>query len=385
MLRSSRKCLKIVRRTVLQICTWYVTILYIHQVISRLIDLCLLEHLHEFVLPLVPSSERSGYCKTFKELGESMAQLDPVLGVVSGREYYHKSLKVRSCDTFYLPQYWACFDKIYGLENTDDPKVLEATRKDLNPIVELLDKILKSDQERNIALSLRGKDAENLMDVIQEVCSPFTCRYYHIECLPGQVLQSDILAHCGASRLSNKASKLLVDLCMSSKDLPPLPEEIIVNGIKISERNKSGGTFGDIYDTRWEGKRVAVKRLRLFYKIIDKSELCRVRSWYWDTCDHWHTFVCFTDLLLWGSCVANPQPPLCITVPRNWCGEFSPTALCGVAMVTNGTINEFLQKNGKVDVNQLVRQFCKNRYSVFSSHTLDVVVWGCSRRGVSSW
>ena len=55
--------------------------------------------------------------------------------------------------------------------------------------------------------------------------------------------------------------------------------------------------------------------------------------------------------------------------------ESFPRQPCVVSpWMTNGTINEFLQKNGKVDVNQLVRQFCKNRYSVFSSHTLDVVV-----------
>ena len=58
--------------------------------------------------------------------------------------------------------------------------------------------------------------------------------------------------------------------------------------------------------------------------------------------------------------------------------ESFPRQPCVVSpWMTNGTINEFLQQNHakeKVDVNQLVRQFCKNRYSVFSSHTLGVVV-----------
>jgi len=115
-----------------------------------------------------------------------MARLDSVFGIVRGREHYHELLKVGTCDFLnYLLWHWACFDKIRELENADDPRVLEAIRKDLKPIVELLDKILKSDREKNIALSLRGKDAENLMDVIQEVCSRFAYRYYLVEWRPG--------------------------------------------------------------------------------------------------------------------------------------------------------------------------------------------------------
>jgi hypothetical protein len=70
-----------------------------------------------------------------------------------------------------------------------------------------------------------------------------------------------------------KARTLLVDISKLSTNLP---ESLFISGVDIvKERNYVGGTFGDIFRSKYQGKPVALKRLRVFQN-SDRGKIYRV-------------------------------------------------------------------------------------------------------------
>ncbi|KAK7462223.1 hypothetical protein VKT23_007828 [Stygiomarasmius scandens] len=200
------------------------------------------------------------------------------------------------------------------LDTANPPKVAEAIAKDEPQVEKLLIKVLNSDSERKAALSLRGHDAELFMDVLQNF---------------------ELDHHTDRPDLAKDARKLLVSLSKLSTNLP---ETMFISGVEpVKERNVHGGTFGDVYRSFFEGRPVALKRLRIFQR-SDESEkkalykrFCR-EALIWQTLRH--EFV----LPFLGIDAENfPRQP-CMVSP--W--------------MSNGTLNHFLKKNPKANIDKLL-------------------------------
>ncbi|THU86149.1 kinase-like protein, partial [Dendrothele bispora CBS 962.96] len=113
-----------------------------------------------------------------------------------------------------------------------------------------------------------------------------------------------------------------------------LPEYMFISGVApVKERNIFGGTYGDVYRSTFEGKPVALKRLRIFQRSDDDER----RSLYkvtlmWQTLRH--EFV----LPFLGIDAENfPRQP-CMVSP--W--------------MSNGTLIHFLKRNPKANVDKLL-------------------------------
>ena len=151
----------------------------------------------------------------------------------------------------------------------------EAYKRDQNHLCDLFKVILSSSLETGRVLDLRGTDAEMFMDAIQLVRTP-----------PTQLTQR---------RLTNDTCQFVFDhphfdnptelnglLVKLSKQSTGLPDSLFISGVAIvKELNSHGGTFGDIYRSTYQGKYVALKRLRLFQN-SDRARIYRVSGFFFN-------------------------------------------------------------------------------------------------------
>ncbi|KAJ6486733.1 hypothetical protein C8R45DRAFT_995676 [Mycena sanguinolenta] len=123
-------------------------------------------------------------------------------------------------------------------------------RKDLDNIESqigrLLTHILESQGARRAARQLEGSDALSLIDAIQDVLDRGT--------LPDATLRS-------------KARKLLHKVSEAQEQLP---SSLFIAGVNDHDEHPTfGGGFGDVYRASYQGRMVALKRIRMF--TIDSS------------------------------------------------------------------------------------------------------------------
>lgn len=111
------------------------------------------------------------------------------------------------------------------------------------------------------------------------------------------------------------AHSLLVRLCQESR---LLPSSLFIEGVFLPEASRDAplyfGGFGDIFEATYEGRAVALKRLRLFSQ--DSPETRTERYW---VCLHvhcvsLHSHHCITELLSRDHCMATATSPLCFEI-----------------------------------------------------------------------
>ncbi|KAJ8090806.1 hypothetical protein PM082_024987 [Marasmius tenuissimus] len=135
----------------------------------------------------------------------------------------------------------------------NDARVYEATAKDEQKVADLFELVLGDRAERDIALSLRGADAESFMDALQHIL------YDNRQC----TISRD-------SSLRSGMKSLLIQLSIRSTNLP---ETMFISGVEPVESQRCApGSFSNVYNSVYQGKQVALKMLRTSQAQIEKGD-----------------------------------------------------------------------------------------------------------------
>jgi len=127
----------------------------------------------------------------------------------------------------------------------------QTLRQDQADVSHMLETILNSEVEKQNVYALRGNDAEHFLDLIESV-----------------------LDDPDSTTLSLRASRLLIRL---SEKSGILPRSVRIRGVALNGQHPlCGGGFADIYRGSYQGKHVAVKRLRVFPQSFDYKKIHRV-------------------------------------------------------------------------------------------------------------
>lgn len=173
----------------------------------------------------------------YEELQRSSSQISPTTAVdgVVKSYMYRRSLQ----------------ELLSGLGRFNDlSNVHNAISNDYPQIVELLEVIIRSPEEKVAMLRLGDDESERFMDAVQEILD--------------DQRQSE--------RFNADARMLLVSIV---KTVSRLPGSMFISGVGVvRDKNTIGGTFGDIYQTTYKGKPVALKRLRIF-RICERAKIYR--------------------------------------------------------------------------------------------------------------
>ncbi|KAK7438585.1 hypothetical protein VKT23_017920 [Stygiomarasmius scandens] len=163
---------------------------------------------------------------TLQEYLVSVQSLEPVSSLVQSRDFRANLLQVAS-----------------ALDIPEDHRVREALQKDEHEIAEVLHSISQSDVSRQAVLALEGDDAQKFLDVVQDVLD-----------------KGYLLSHEENSR----ARRLLVRL---SETCDKLPSSLFIKGVeRPDEQATFGGGFGDVFRADYQGRHVALKRMRIFQR-----------------------------------------------------------------------------------------------------------------------
>ena len=164
---------------------------------------------------------------------------------------------------------------------------------------------------------------------------------------------------------------LLVELSKLSTDLP---ESLFISGVDIvKHQNTFGGTFGDIYCSKYQGKHVALKRLRMF-QTSNRGKIYKVRVTLWVLVPLIEPALqkfC-AEALLWHRLRHRFILPFLGVDAENF-----PRQPCMVSpWMANGTVMQFLHKNPKANIDKLVRSFCQDRRMLNPYHQLYEIAQG---------
>ncbi|KAJ7266662.1 kinase-like domain-containing protein [Mycena rebaudengoi] len=115
-----------------------------------------------------------------------------------------------------------------------------------------------------------------------------------------------------------------------------LPSSLFITGVSGRDHNATfGGGFGDIYRALYDGKTVALKHMRTFYR---GSELRRIRLQF------------CREALIWQH-LKHPYILPMLGIDR----ETFPLSLCMVSpWMENGTVLKYLEEHGRQDVDRLL-------------------------------
>ncbi|KAF9070167.1 kinase-like domain-containing protein, partial [Rhodocollybia butyracea] len=129
------------------------------------------------------------------------------------------------------------------------------------------------------------------------------------------------------------ARRFLINL---SKRSTNLPASMFIDGVtSVKDKNSYGGTFGDVYRSTYNGKHVALKRLRHF----QQAESHRIYKKFCQEALIWQRLSYKFILPFLGIDAENfPRQP-CMVSP--W--------------MVNGTIIQFLKRNPKANIDKLLR------------------------------
>ncbi|KAJ7504391.1 kinase-like domain-containing protein [Mycena galericulata] len=223
-----------------------------------------------------------------------MASLDPVWSLVQSSQFRVKLLKISSA---------------LGVSN--DRRLREALQKDDVDIARLFKLVVSSDVHKKAVLHLKGGSAQNCVDLIQDI------------------LDKGSYQSAEDEGFTLKARRLLVKLSEASDTLP---SSLFIQGVsRLDKEATFGGTFGDIYRASFQGRDVALKRIRVFQRDSARHKIrqrfCR-------------------EALLWQR-LDNPY-----VLPFTGIdAESFPSFLCMVSpWMHHGTILKHLQENGNANV-----------------------------------
>ncbi|KAJ7742147.1 hypothetical protein DFH07DRAFT_44310 [Mycena maculata] len=219
----------------------------------------------------------------------------------------------------------------------------------INPIDALL-----HGQQRRIALLEQATSPANLRDVLQS-CEQLICASLlaildsreskdAVLLLEGDRVQSFLDAvqdviDSGSLSISHtaQARRLVVRLSAASDGLP---SSLFITGVTDSDDQPTfRGGFGDVYRASYGGKRVALKRIRMF-QVNSVSESKRIRLQF------------CREALVWQRLRHEYVLPL-IGIDR----ESFPLSFCMVSpWMKHGTVLQYLNHHGRVDVDRLLLQ-----------------------------
>ncbi|KAF5367997.1 hypothetical protein D9758_004485 [Tetrapyrgos nigripes] len=181
-------------------------------------------------------SSTSALLATLREYIASLQSLDLVSNLVHSHNYRVNLLQVVS-----------------ALNMSEDPRVREALEKDEYEIAGMLHAVSESEASRRAILALEGDEAQKFLDVVQDVIDK------------GYLLDSEEVS---------QARRLLVKL---SETCDKLPSSLFIKGVEaLDEQATYGGGFGDVYQATYNGKRVALKKMRIFQRGPGLPNICRI-------------------------------------------------------------------------------------------------------------
>ncbi|KAK0217921.1 kinase-like domain-containing protein [Armillaria fumosa] len=247
---------------------------------------------------------------TLKDHSDALKSFNAVTSLVRSQVYRGSLLQIAS---------------VLGL--SDDPRVREALQADEEVIADLLHHVSQSDSDREEVLALLDDDAQNFLNVVQDV------------------LDRGFLLDDPAEGL--KARRLLVKL---SSTCYKLPSKLFIEGVELSDAHATfGGGFGDVFRASYNGQVVALKRMRIFQR---DPNLPSIRRRF---CQ---------EALTWQSLKHAYIVPFLGIVAE----EF-PTALCMVSpWMRNGTVLKYLADNGRVNVNKRLYEISQGLAYLHSQH-----------------
>ena len=158
----------------------------------------------------------------------------------------------------------------------DDPKIRMALDEDDTDIARLLKSVIESDADKKATLRLKGADAEHFLNLMYRVhvisltlsTNLFICSLQVLDKYPSDFDGNNELCR-------QKAHRLAVRL---SVECGILPQSLVINGVEdCSKDNISGGGFADVFRATYDGKAVALKRLR-DYHLNQREKIHRVRN-----------------------------------------------------------------------------------------------------------
>ncbi|KAH7923893.1 kinase-like protein [Leucogyrophana mollusca] len=170
--------------------------------------------------------------------------------------------------------------------------------------------MLGDQQRRKLLLGQRGPHAQSLLDLMQKLLDSFD--------------------------LDNVRSILIRILVELSKRSGLYPQRLLLPNIKIRGDQVDGGTFGDVWKGDFDGRLVAVKKMRVFGS-RDVQALMKAYS---------------KEAVLWAQ-LSNPYVlPFCGVCCMN---EPSPRVCLVSPWMDNGNLVQYLQDNPKADRLQLMQ------------------------------
>ncbi|KAK6969390.1 kinase-like protein [Favolaschia claudopus] len=186
-----------------------------------------------------------------------------------------------------------------------------------------LKNILDSRETRHAALRLQGENAQAFLDAVQHVL------------------------HCGSlpnATSANTARKLMQRI---SEAQDQLPTSLFINGVHDPDEHPTfGGGFGDVYCAFYDGKRVALKRIRTFTAELrnpKRMKFCR-------------------EALVWQG-LRHPNILPFLGIDRH---SF-PSSFCMVSpWMKHGTILKFLADRGRTDIHRLTLEIAQGLHYLHS-------------------
>ncbi|KAJ7141851.1 kinase-like domain-containing protein [Mycena crocata] len=238
-----------------------------------------------------------------------MCAPNPIIGVIRSPEYRKTLLQLA-----------------HNIDLTNDPRLREALRKDERRLQTTLVIVLQSQDHAGRAQTLRGNDAQNFMDVAQNM------------------LRKDIpQENCAMAR---RIIRRLSEACNT------LPSSIFITGVTNCDNHYSfGGGYADIYRASYKGQPVALKRLREHIQGEDpqivRLKFCR-------------------EALVWQN-LKSPYVLSLIGIDSN---TFSPS-LCMVSpWMGGGTMLNHLNENGRGNVNKLLSEVAQGLLYLHSQNVV---------------
>ncbi|KAJ7231357.1 kinase-like domain-containing protein [Mycena rebaudengoi] len=193
-----------------------------------------------------------------------------------------------------------------------DPKLRKALHDDETGIATHLISILDSQTAKEAVLVLEGDSAQHFLDVIQHTLDR------------GSLI---------AQEHNSKAQRMMIKL---SNACDKFPTSLFITGVSGRDDHATfGGGFGDIYRALYEGRTVALKQMRSFYR---GSDLRRIRSKFCREALIWQQFEHPYILPMLGLDRESFSPSICMVSP--W--------------MENGTVLKYLEDHGRQDVDRLL-------------------------------
>ncbi|KAJ8079540.1 hypothetical protein PM082_011127 [Marasmius tenuissimus] len=253
-----------------------------------------------------------------------MASLDPISSLVESRQYRLRLLQISA---------------EFKLNPVENKRLRDALSRDDETIAEVLRTAMESDGSRELILGLHGEEAQNCVDLIQDVLDKTTRSEREVTEDQDQAL----------GNFRHQAHKILVKL-LEAQDI--LPACLFIKGVKRRDSEAFfGGTFGDIYRARFRSEDVALKRVRVFQNTTDRRKIIRG--------------LC-REALLWRTL----EHPFVLPF-RGMDADAFPSLLCLVSpWMKNGTILKHLIENGYADIEKRLFEIAQGLAYLHSQHII---------------